>query len=379
MQIDFHFGVTYVVSRLAGFQKEEAYKIAYSAQYVDDAVHDGRLEFTNHASYNFISSAHKMLDYRNFESLSNHYVWIPFHFLPGNQVDDKYSQQLPDFVQKLICRPNSEVAQKMLLEVNEKREEAYALQLLGISMHVYADTWAHQGFCGISHLINTVNDIFDSDGKIDKQQMQYIKEYFNEDGIWNKFKLALKTGDIMPIFDSIKSLFVSDVNPLGHGAVLSYPDLPYLHWIYENWAGDTVERNNPRDFSEAVRNMYKALKRFRGDEVSEIPAEDFDKIKDLLTNNKIDSGEKRLDIWLEKIAEGYFSFGNERIAYHVEGNESWLYKALGFSKQKHFEYDNLKYSPHFLESDWKYLHDALLQHRFSVLHNVLPHFNITAA
>ncbi len=38
MQIDFHHTVTYVIARLAGFSQTEAGVIAYSAQYVDDAV-----------------------------------------------------------------------------------------------------------------------------------------------------------------------------------------------------------------------------------------------------------------------------------------------------------------------------------------------------
>ena len=36
MQIDFHFGVTYVVSRIAGFKKEEAYKIVQEAAHNED-------------------------------------------------------------------------------------------------------------------------------------------------------------------------------------------------------------------------------------------------------------------------------------------------------------------------------------------------------
>ena len=69
MQIDFHFGVTYVVARLAGFDLNDAHKIAYSAQYVDDEVHEGIINFNNRSSFAFIASAHKMLDYRNFEEL----------------------------------------------------------------------------------------------------------------------------------------------------------------------------------------------------------------------------------------------------------------------------------------------------------------------
>ena len=35
----------------------------------------------------------------------------------------------------------------------------HALHRLGITMHVYADTWAHQGFAGTPHEINQATEI----------------------------------------------------------------------------------------------------------------------------------------------------------------------------------------------------------------------------
>ena len=80
MQIDFHHGVTYVVARSAGLGHREAETVAYCSQYVDDATNSGVVHFDNGAMYSRISSAHKALDYRNFDKLANHHVWIPFHF-----------------------------------------------------------------------------------------------------------------------------------------------------------------------------------------------------------------------------------------------------------------------------------------------------------
>ena len=88
MQIDFHHGVTYVIARYAGFSHAKATTVAHAAQYVDDATNEGVLKFDNKAMYKRIASAHKMLDYRNSEALANHQAWIPFHFLPGNEVSE---------------------------------------------------------------------------------------------------------------------------------------------------------------------------------------------------------------------------------------------------------------------------------------------------
>jgi nucleoside 2-deoxyribosyltransferase len=71
MQIDFHHAVTYVVARLAGFGHREAEVVAYCAQYVDDATNTGEIIFENGAMYSRICSAHKMLDYRNFDELAS--------------------------------------------------------------------------------------------------------------------------------------------------------------------------------------------------------------------------------------------------------------------------------------------------------------------
>ena len=49
MQIDFHHAATYVIARLAGFSHTKAGKIAYAAQYVDDADNTGVVRFDNGA------------------------------------------------------------------------------------------------------------------------------------------------------------------------------------------------------------------------------------------------------------------------------------------------------------------------------------------
>ena len=84
MQLDFHHAVTYVTARIAGFGHEEADIIAYSSQFVDDAVSSGVVCFDNKAMYSRISSAHKAIDPRNLDNAENHLIWLPFHFLPGN-------------------------------------------------------------------------------------------------------------------------------------------------------------------------------------------------------------------------------------------------------------------------------------------------------
>ena len=132
MQIDFHHGVTYIVARLAGFDHSAASTIAYSAQYVDDATNAGLIYFDNGAVFEHFSSAHKLLDYRNFRQLAHHQVWIPFHFLPGNGGLPAGQSPEEPLTNKLICRPNSYVAQDMLVECIHQRHTPHSLHRLGI-------------------------------------------------------------------------------------------------------------------------------------------------------------------------------------------------------------------------------------------------------
>ncbi len=355
MQIDFHHGVTYVIARLAGFSHLRANKIAYSAQYVDDATNDGVIKFDNGAMYNRISSAHKMLDYRNSKALKNRQVWLPFHFLPGNGGLPLGKAPRGRFHTRLICKSDSHVAQEMLRVCIYDKDKPYGLHRLGITMHVYADTWAHQGFAGINHKVNESNNIQSQNKKAD-----------------------------IKLLDKLTNFFLSEAFPLGHGSVLSYPDRPYLNWSYKNGLRQTVQRNNTSDFIGAADKMCMAMQRWLyGDpaaQVNGLPEADKNKIGTLLKSIKSDDGEKRHNAWLKKIADGYFSFGTAKPKYIPKGKGSWKHKAIGTKEWVDDTDDEpFLYKESFLTSDWKMFHDALQAHRFDVIHDILPKFEISAA
>ena len=360
MQIDFHHTVTYIAARAAGFDHSEADIVAYCAQYVDDAVKDGTVTFQNRALYARQCSAHKTADYRNMEALANHRVWIPFHFLPGN--DGKNWQDNPDqeFVKKVICRKNSPVARDMITACIRDREKPFGLHRLGITMHVYADTWAHRDFAGINHEINDISDLTDTAGTgLEPQNM--LSRFFGG------------------FFDKAASKLVGDAFPLGHGAALCFPDLPYLTWRYKNRDGTIVDRDNTEDFLEAADAMCQAMQQYRNQAVTAAPAGmpgDYrDTVKNLFQTFDDEDGEERHGRWLAAIRDGVFPFGSERLSYDAYGKNSWKKKALGTSKDS----SAYPWNKSFLISDWKAFHDALLDHRFTILHDILPRYGICAA
>lgn len=364
MQIDFHHAVTYTVARLATFGHREAETIAYCAQYVDDATNSHTIKFKNNAMYARISSAHKTLDYRNFDKLANHFVWIPFHFLPGNGGAKAGENPGGTFVEKIICRPNSYVTKDMIRACIAERNSLYGLHRLGITMHVYADTWAHQGFTGIVHDVNDIAALDDRDQP--------------DTGFWSKLKDFFEDR-----FDENAGGFVGGALPLGHGAALSYPDLPYLKWKYRDTNGTPVERDNQTAFSEAVNEMCKAMQRFRvGDpeaSVPGLPPADHEKISHLLGSITDEDGDARHGKWLKKIGEGYFSFPPAKLEYRAKGVGSWKHQALGTKKKDDKKSEIFPYDPSFLGSDWKLFHDALQTHRLTVIRDILPLYGICAA
>lgn len=350
MQIDFHHGVTYVVARHAGFSHPEAEIIAYCAQYVDDATQSGIIQFDNGACFSRISSAHRKLDYRNFQDLANYRVWLPFHFLPGNGGLPVGQSPEGSFIETLICRPNSDVAQNLIREVIVQRDDACTLHRLGVAMHTYVDTWAHQGFAGVSHAVNDATDLVLGDGQPDERMLTKLLNYF-----------------------------INNALPLGHGTVLTNPDQPYLVWGYTNGLGQQIRRDNPQDFLEAADCMCQAMRRYRlGDadaQVSGLEPGDRHQIDQMLRSLTQPDPSDRHQTWLGAIAAGQFSFGPAQVSYIPKGEGSWKAIALGSAEED----GDYPFSEAFLSSNWKYFHDALQLHRLFVVHDLLPRYGICVA
>lgn len=354
MQIDFHHATTYVVARDAGFDHDKADTIAYAAQYVDDATSSGTVYFDNCAVYNRISSAHKMLDIRNTEELANHEVWMPFHFMPGNGGLAAGLNPDGSFIDKIVCTPNSPAAQEMVRNAILEQDRAYGLHRLGVTMHVYADTWAHQGFAGVLHEINEVENAVET----------------GNSGVFEKGLAGI-----------LRDALDDAIPPLGHGRAQTFPDMPFLKWKYKNGRGITIPRDNTTDFLAAANHMCIAMKRYIAKDpdamVTGLSPTTRQQIEKMFIDTTFEDGEERHQKWLEAIRKGKFTVcGEQNIDdYFARGKDSWKADALGTSHDLPVH----KYQKHFLESSWKNFHDAIHAHRFNVIYNILPKYGICAA
>ncbi len=360
MQKDFHHGTIYALARIAGFTPNEAAKAAYASQYVDDSVVKGVVEFDNGNLFKRGFTSHKATNPMNLDIGDNLDVWLPFHFLPGNEKD---AQDANDTTCRLLTRPGSSIAEEMIDNAILQKSKPYGLHLFGIALHVYADTWSHQGFAGIRCDANNMKDI-----KIESP------------GGPSMFALQMKA-------------LASANSPIltGHAQVWVLPDLPYLkEWSYvckEN--GERCTRRNFDEFTEAVQRIFKKMQKYLGKAIiSDLDSYNLGKIRHLFETIDTEDGDERHRKWCKAIKNGTFQIGGNPLAEDVCYDETeWKRKAIGSPDSSgDYEYsstlvtnvDHHKYIKGFLNSDWKNFHDAAMAHRFFVTHELLPKHGICA-
>ena len=71
-------------------------------------------------------------------------VYIPFHFYPGD-IDYPGAARKDSITNKMNVTPNSKNVKKLLISALKTRN----LYRVGIGLHTYADSWAHQNFSGL--------------------------------------------------------------------------------------------------------------------------------------------------------------------------------------------------------------------------------------
>jgi hypothetical protein len=142
MDQEFHYYVNYLIALESGFSHSDSYKIAFSAQFVDDNtrfynVH-GKCEEIATKYRNIITSTYNlMLDKRLLQR-----VFTTFHFPPGDP--RKADRRKDKRGHQLVTTPGDRHSRRLLTQALNKRNP----YLIGIASHVYADTWAHQNFTG---------------------------------------------------------------------------------------------------------------------------------------------------------------------------------------------------------------------------------------
>jgi len=215
MEKDFHYYITYSIAKLTGYDKADI--IAYSSQFVDDN-NEGQFTIDKEESFfperipanggYYYPIMTQSLSPKSLDTYIQKYVYIPFHFLPGDNNVEINGKKNP-----LSTTPDSRNARKVL-NAAMKRGDPYQI---GIALHTFADTWSHQNFTGLRES-------------------------------WNA---------VYPWYNVFKSI----VPNIGHAEAGHSPDV-----ISEDWIDYRIDKkidNRERAFS-AVAEIYKAMREQSG-------------------------------------------------------------------------------------------------------------------
>lgn len=358
MNIDFHYGVIYVVSRLAGLPPAEAETVAHACQYIDDSTTPGVLKFKDGQTFDRFASAHQWYDYWNFFDRDNRLVWAPFHFLPGNQGET--------FEERVVCRKDSDVAREMVRGfLAADRNKDNALHGLGVLLHTYVDTWAHQGFSGMNSAHNAVYD--------------FVSENYTAAELLEKVKGFVETAT-----GELEGTVIDLGIRVGHGAAIHFPDLPWFKWRYRNGFGQTIERDNLPDFIEAARMAHKVVRAFIAgtDDFSaatDLSEERSAQIGQTLEADRSEDSNERLSVIGSRLCNGAIPEIPEPLPTYVpKGPGSWKHAATGLITVDDGDKPPV-WTEAFEQSDYRKFHDAVKQHRAYVTQYLLPSFHIRLA
>jgi hypothetical protein len=144
MDIEFHYHITGILARRAGFSEEDAAVIAYASQHVDD--NDTIFEITDTAGQvvysNYISQTMDILKPK--QQLMR--IYPIFHFLPGDPLAVS-AQRCDGKMHILNTTPNGALAKELFADALASAEPLRRYRI-GAATHTFADTWAHQNFVG---------------------------------------------------------------------------------------------------------------------------------------------------------------------------------------------------------------------------------------
>lgn len=268
MNLDFHYYGTYCAALMAQFTPEQAEKIAWAAQTVDECT-ENYLKSTRIDKKNWVvtceTTEELIADNISFDFYDTtlkkiRRIWMPFHFLPGNL--DEHLDVAPKLNTKdnrpdirCICTHNSILAKMIINHTKElfaatKPLNDEILYLIGIRMHVLADTFAHEFFTGTpNYHVNNVG--------------------------WKGFKIYNEDSNISNYLSAPPAFSDNSIAYLGHGRLGHLPDNGSRVYEYHpQWANEEliIKRDNGELFGKAFFQMVQALECIKKQETFE-PAE----------------------------------------------------------------------------------------------------------
>jgi len=213
MDHEFHYYMTYLIAARSGFNKKYAEILAYSSQYIDNNDHIFNISpGTDNYYQNYISQTKNITMPR--KKLFR--IYPIFHFVPG-KVLTKDSRRKDGKLHYLNTTPDNKNANQIL----DSALETNNLYKIGLAVHAFADTYAHQNFVG------------------------YFEGYNHLGGVLQKSPAKV-----------------------GHASATHKPDIPNLIWKDERLCSFNCKRNNKEIFLKAAGRIFEKLKLHNNSQIS---------------------------------------------------------------------------------------------------------------
>lgn len=229
MNIEFHYYMLTYLLKASGFSGHASHVVAYASQFVDSNVMNYLVD-TPGPSYETLPTQ----NWGFWSRETPRRIYVPFHFFPGD-VDSPSAERIDGKRNPLNCTPDSPGAKELLIAALRTRNP----YRVGIALHTYADTWAHQNFSGVREPWNSVDD-----------------------------------SSVIP--------------PIGHAQVLKAPDLLTTQWIDPRLVPENSSIVNRERFFAAAKKVYKYLCTY-----NRRPFDDADLVLDALSAALFEGGRAR--------------------------------------------------------------------------------------
>lgn len=312
MNIAFHYYAVKAITQSAGINPKDAQLIAEYSQFVDDFNWEKTIKtcwippdkeardigFAKYVSKDeYVMTTVKTGFWSNWDYLKmldwkilNRLV-VPFHFIPPAKLtentppEDTVTRQAQDgdFISETL---KEALGRAMTGPVNNRRS---ALINLGMVLHVFADTYAHQHFSGQKNRELNGYKVANAVRFYPTEEVDVTKEV-----------------DVTTDYTGVATLLRPAI---GHGMVDTAPDDTYLKFKVAHRDNSSVyfERNNIDCFSEAAETIYNMFARYTG-----VPAA-FNAIREKLRKAFLIDNSERGDIALQwKALFRNVTFGYDR-------------------------------------------------------------------
>lgn len=180
MNTEFHYYAIFALAREAGFDEATAFVLANASQEVDASTTPlafdaprGRVDIAVTQNYVF------------WDRDLCRSAYLPFHFVPGDP-EAAAAARADGRRDPYAVTPNGELAKSLLVEALRDKDP----YRMGVALHAFADTWAHQNFTGFQSPSNELQRDGSASRLPPAGHLQALLDPDQPDAVWEDPRLV---------------------------------------------------------------------------------------------------------------------------------------------------------------------------------------------